>query len=178
MIFVKYGGSRTKARVFISIGSNLGERAVNCRKAIDLLGQTPAVIRIAAISSIYETEPWGVVEQCPFLNLVVEVVTGLEPEGLLKRLKQIEEELGRTDSGRWGPRPIDLDIIYYGNMVIDEAGLTIPHPRLYERGFVLVPLVELAPDFVDPVYNKTASELLGLLGKDGIINRLDAGGAA
>ena len=134
--------------------------------------------RIVAVSSFYETAPWGVEEQPPFLNLAVEVVTGLEPRELLKLLKQIEGELGRIEAGRWGPRLIDLDIIYYGGRVIKEDGLTIPHPRLHERGFVLAPLSEIAPDFVDPVSKKTAAQLLYLLDKDGIIKKFDAGGAA
>lgn len=127
-----------------------------------------------AISGFYETEPWGLDAQSAFLNLVVEVATVLSPAELLSRLKETEEMLGRVEAERWGPRLIDLDIVYYGARVIMEQGLTIPHPHCHERGFVLAPLAEIAPDFVDPLRKATVTELLALLGKDGIIRRLDA----
>lgn len=127
-----------------------------------------------AISGLYETEPWGLDAQPAFLNLAVEVATVLSPAELLTHLKEIEAALGRVEAERWGPRLIDLDIVYYGARVIMEQGLTIPHLHCHERGFVLAPLAEIAPDFVDPIRKATVAELLALLGKDGIIRRLDA----
>jgi len=170
------GGRRTKERVFIAIGSNLGDRAANCRKAAGLLGRDNSRVCIVALSALYESEPWGIAGQAPFLNLVAEVATALAPAELLARLKEIEDTLGRVVTERWGPRLIDLDIVYYGARVIREEGLTIPHPHAHERGFVLAPLAEIAPDFVDPVRKETVVELLALLKEDGIIRRLDAVG--
>lgn len=111
-------------------------------------------------SSFYETTPWGVADQPVYLNQVLEVKTTLEPEDLLRVILEIEHDLGRERYERWGARVIDIDLLYYGNDVRDTARLTLPHPRLHERRFTLVPLVEIAPDFVHPALQKTQKRLL------------------
>ena len=129
---------------YVGLGANLGDREKKIRRAAELLGAT-------RLSAIRETEPWGLVDQPRFLNAVARVETELTPRQLLDRLLEIERELGRIREGpRWGPRAIDLDLLLYGDRRIDEPGLTVPHPRLRERLFVLEPLAELAPDAVVP----------------------------
>lgn len=132
--------------VFIALGSNLGDRANNLAAARDALAR--GVLSISAASSIYETEPWGPKPQGPYLNQVLRGTTVLTPRALLARLMQIERTLGRDRSKeeRFGPRTIDLDILLYGDDVVREPDLEIPHPRMMERAFVLVPLVEIAPE--------------------------------
>lgn len=146
------------AMVFISIGSNVGDRMANCTRAIDELGRAQGVT-VTARSSFYETEPWGGITQADFINCVIEASVGLTPRDLLALLKSIEKRLGRTGTVRLGPREIDLDIIFYGDSVIDEAGLNVPHPHAHERAFVLVPMREIAPGFIHPVLKKTVTEL-------------------
>jgi 2-amino-4-hydroxy-6-hydroxymethyldihydropteridine diphosphokinase len=130
------------AIVYIGIGSNIGRRKENCMKAFALL-KTNAV-EISKRSSLYESEPWGIIDQPKFVNLVVEGDTQLSPEQLLKTVKSIERDLGRKKSVRWGPRVIDLDILLYNNMTINTPILTIPHQHLHDREFVLKPLSELS----------------------------------
>lgn len=131
-------------RAFVGLGSNLGDRVGSLAKALGLLGRVPGV-RIAAVSRAYESEPWGVVDQPAFANAVAVLDVSVEAEELLAACKRIERELGRQTGERFGPRPIDLDVLLFGDRVIDGPGLTIPHPRMLERDFVVTPLLEVAP---------------------------------
>jgi 2-amino-4-hydroxy-6-hydroxymethyldihydropteridine diphosphokinase len=150
------------ATVYLSLGANLGDRLANLRLA---LARIQTLARLEDVSSLYETEPQGVSDQPLFLNAVCRVTTGLEPQALLRFLKNLEQEIGRQPGGqRWGPRPIDLDILLYDGRVVDAPELTIPHPRLAERAFVLVPLCELAPELRHPLLGKTMKELLASVG--------------
>lgn len=154
--------------VFIALGTNLGKRKANLRAAIKAL---PPDVTVLAESHVYETPPWGYEDQPAFLNMAVKAETEMEPEPLLKYLKQLEVELGREQNFRWGPRLIDLDILFYDDLVIDTPPLVIPHPRLHERAFVLVPLADVAPEVVHPVLQRTVSELLTRIDRQGI-NRI------
>ena len=147
--------------VYISIGSNLGDREENCRKAIKLLKENG--IAVKKQSRMYETEPWGVKDQPKFINMAIEAETDKKPEELLRVLKEIEKEIGRKETAKWGPRIIDLDILLYDNLVIDTPELKIPHPLLHERDFVLKPLCEIAPDKKYPVTGKTVKEMAASL---------------
>ena len=146
--------------VYLGLGSNLGDRWKNLDKALDFLSQR---LTIKKVSSIYETEPLGNANQPRFLNLVCEGLTRLEPLGLLTVVKGIESKLGRIPGKTNAPRPIDIDILYFGNEVVKTPKLVIPHARLIERAFVLVPLVEIAPALVHPVTGETTKELLAAL---------------
>ncbi len=127
---------------FLGIGSNLGDRSKNMTSAIEYLKDTP-LTTVEKVSSIYETDPVGEVNQGKFLNGVIKIRTGLSPRALLTRLKDIEKELGRVETKRFGPRTIDLDILIYGDLEIDGEDLTIPHPRMEEREFVMQGLNEI-----------------------------------
>jgi len=149
------------ATVYLGLGSNLGDRKHNLAQALELLSKH---VVIELISSVYETEPAGYREQPLFLNAVCRISTGLNPEKLLRLAKKIEAKLGRTPGFPNAPRPIDIDILFYDNQVLNDKELTIPHPRLAERAFVLVPMAEIAPDLVHPGNKKTVKELLDDLG--------------
>jgi len=151
--------------VYIALGSNLGDRAGNLQAAIEALEPE---IHPLKCSAVYETPPWGYSDQPQFLNQVVEAETNLSPIALLDYLKKIEVQLGRKETFRFGPRIIDLDIIFYDSEVIDSPPLIIPHPRLAERGFVLMPLADLAPDFRHPILGDSVSDLLSKVEIDGI----------
>ncbi|MFC2002584.1 2-amino-4-hydroxy-6-hydroxymethyldihydropteridine diphosphokinase [Chloroflexota bacterium] len=142
-------------RVYLSLGSNMGNRQDNLNWALDLLSQR---LRVEKVSSVYDTEPVGNINQPRFLNLVCEAYTRLAPAGLLTLAKTIEVKLGRVGRSN-APRPIDIDILLHGDQVIETPELVIPHPRLQERAFVLIPLAEIAPDLVHPVSGKTIEEL-------------------
>ena len=147
--------------VHIALGSNLGDRAANLEAAISAL---PPAVEVARRSPVYETDPEYVTDQPAFLNMVVCGDTRLEPEDLLRRLKEIERDLGRTPALRYGPRLIDLDIIFFGGAIVDAPGLVIPHPRLAERIFVLKPLSDIAPAVTHPATGETVLQLLEKLG--------------
>lgn len=133
-------------RVFIGLGTNLGEDLErNLRAGVQAIGTLPQT-RVVRVSSFLSTEPWGIVNQPRFLNAVAEIRTQLEPLPLLRALKRLESELGRVPSQRWGPRAIDFDIILYGERAVDLPGLKIPHPSYQEREFVMTPLREIAPE--------------------------------
>jgi 2-amino-4-hydroxy-6-hydroxymethyldihydropteridine diphosphokinase len=155
------GGS---VQCWIGLGSNLGDRLVALRRSVDLLQVTPGVVPIRA-SQVYESAPWGFLEQPTFLNAVVLVRTTLGPLQLLVRLQSIERLLGRQRRVRWGPREIDLDILYYGDLVLSRRGLTIPHPSTDQRPFVLVPLRDVSPDFLAPSGRKV-DDMIGSVSTD------------
>ncbi|MDA8433777.1 MAG: 2-amino-4-hydroxy-6-hydroxymethyldihydropteridine diphosphokinase [Nitrospiraceae bacterium] len=142
---------------YIGIGSNLGNKGGNCLKAIELIRQ--GGLTVSRVSSLYETAPWGIKNQPRFINMAVEIKTGLPPGELLALLKTIEKKMGRKKSMRWGPRRIDLDILLYGDLTVRDDALTIPHPHMHEREFVLEPLSEIAPEAVHPVLHKKVSAL-------------------
>lgn len=147
------------ARVFIGLGSNLGDRSDFLLRALEEMKNLDATV-IIRCSSMYETEPVGRKSQPQFLNMVVELESALPPRELLQKLKRAEGTLGRTQSERWGPREIDLDLLYYGGEVMNDADLKLPHPEIANRRFVLVPMKEIAPDFVDPLHKRSIAELL------------------
>lgn len=147
---------------YIGIGSNLGDRFINLYTSIVLLTEKSDVEKL---SSVYETEPVGFENQPFFLNCAVEISTELNPQELLNELKTIENKMGRINTFRNSPRTIDLDILFYGEQVTETDDLTIPHPRLQERAFVLVPLNEIAPNFIHPVLHKTINQLVSELVK-------------
>ncbi len=154
-----------KHTVYLALGSNLGDREQNLKEAIASL--SPQMV-VKAKSHIYETLPWGYEDQPKFLNQVLEAQTYLEPEPLLKHLKRLEIALGRKASFRNGPRLIDIDILFYDDLVLDTPLLTIPHPRLHERGFVLLPMMDIAPDLVHPVTKKSVREMVAFCDLGGI----------
>ncbi len=145
-------------RVYLGLGTNLGDRWANLLRAIEGLR---AFVAVDAVSPVYETEPWGYANQPPFLNAVVTGLTALSPHDLLSALKQLERDVGRRPTFRYGPRVIDLDILFYGTLCLDGPDLTIPHPRLHERAFVLVPLAHIAPDLLHPILGTSMRALLG-----------------
>lgn len=154
---------------YLSLGSNVGDRLQNLRLACAAFEERGITIRRA--SSVYETEPVDLREQAWFLNCVVEVETSLPPLRFLDELQQIELELGRRRTVPKGPRTIDLDILLYGNQIIREENLTVPHPALHERRFVLVPLREIAPTLKPPLLERTPEELLRDLRDSSAVNR-------
>ena len=143
--------------VYLGLGSNKGERLIYLKRAIDELHK---VGKIITVSPVYETEPWGEIVQPRFLNAVIRMVTELTPLLLLREVKAIEQRVGRQPSPRWGPREIDIDILFYDGLILDTPELKIPHPYLHVRPFVLIPLADIAPDLVHPVLKKTVCELV------------------
>jgi 2-amino-4-hydroxy-6-hydroxymethyldihydropteridine diphosphokinase len=143
--------------VFLSIGSNMGNRKEYLLTAQALIDRH--IGKIAKKSHLYETQPWGKKDQDAFLNMMVMANTTLDPRGLLEAITQIERELGRERQERWGPRVADIDIIFYGKRVIRDKGLEIPHPEMHNRAFVLVPMLEIAPEFEHPILGKNMDDL-------------------
>jgi 2-amino-4-hydroxy-6-hydroxymethyldihydropteridine diphosphokinase len=151
--------------VYLALGTNLGDRPANLKAAVDAL---PPSARLCAASPIYETTPWGYTDQPLFLNQVVQAETDLDPFELLGFLKGLENQLGRQATFRYGPRLIDLDILFYDDLTMKTPELVLPHPQLAGRPFVLVPLADLAPDLRHPVLKRTVSELLIEVDRQGV----------
>jgi 2-amino-4-hydroxy-6-hydroxymethyldihydropteridine diphosphokinase len=151
--------------IYLALGTNLGDRPANLRAAIDAFAPD---IRVLDESPVYETEPWGYADQPSFLNRVVRAETELTPTDLLGRLKEIESTLGRVPSFRNGPRLIDLDILFYDDLILDTPPLVIPHPSLHKRAFVLVPLGTIAPALVHPVLGLSVEQFLEKIDRRGV----------
>ena len=144
---------------FLSLGSNIGKRENNILQAIILLREI-SEIEIITGSSLYETEPLGFKEQEHFLNIVLKLNTRLSPFALIRKIENIEDKMGKTIKRRWGPRIIDIDILYYDNKIVKEKKLTIPHPRIHERIFVLIPMMEIAGDFLCPLTSLKITDIM------------------
>ena len=155
-------------RVYFGLGTNLGQRRENLQQATTALTK---VVTVTAVSHLYETPPWGVLEQPAFINMAAAGRTSLPPHELLRAIKQIEQDIGRQKTIKWGPRLIDIDILLYGDLVLKTEGLQIPHPYMQERPFVLGPLADIAADVVHPVFGKTVAELFAGI-DDGSLTRL------
>ena len=153
----------------IALGTNLGDREGNLRRAVKAIG---GLGRVSCASSVFETEPMYLESQGWFLNCVICLESDLAPRALLDAQHAIEAEMGRERGVRYGPRAVDLDILFYGDRVVSEEGLEIPHPRIAERLFVLAPLSEIRPDFVHPVLRKTVSEMASSLRTDKAVVRV------
>lgn len=152
--------TRQQFTVYLGLGSNLGDRAQNLRHACDMLSPVATVDRL---SPLYDTAPVGITDQPRFLNAVCRATTDLSPEDLLRFTKDIEQKLGRRPGPPNSPRPVDIDILFYGDVVLHTPDLTIPHPRLAERAFVLAPLADIAPELIHPVTGKTVAQMLAEL---------------
>lgn len=153
------------AQICLSLGSNIGDRENFIKSAIELLKMKVVVQKI---SSLYETAPWGKTKQPNFLNICLVGETDLEPDELLEFIHETETHVGRTPSFKWGPREIDIDILFYDHQIVKAESLIIPHPHLEERAFVLVPLAEIAPKYKHPVLKKTIDQLAGEIDISGV----------
>lgn len=149
------GHMLVQQKVVLSLGSNVGDRLDNLQEGVDALFDAPG-LTLTALSAVYETAPWGGVEQDDFLNVVLVAVTRLAPETLLERVLSIEESLRRERVVRWGPRTLDIDVVLFGAVVSDDPVLTLPHPRAHERAFVLVPWAEIDPEGELPPHGRVA----------------------
>lgn len=145
-------------QIYLSLGANLGNREANLQKAIALIGQR--VGEVVNVSSFIETAAWGKTDQPDFLNLALQVATNHSPLVVLSIIQEIEHQLGRERKEKWGARLIDIDIIFWENQLISETQLTVPHPLMHERTFVLIPMAEIAPEMEHPVLKKKMKELL------------------
>ena len=161
------------AKVYLGIGSNLGNREENIRRALSILDEMDG-ITVRTVSSCYETEPVGpVTGQDDFYNVAAEIETTLGPRDLLVCANSVEQRLGRVREERWGPRTIDIDILLWEDMVVDEDELTIPHPEMERRAFVLTPLAEIAPEVIHPTAQRSIAELASQLDDEHRVRRLD-----
>lgn len=147
----------TRTKVFLLLGSNLGDKRQQLEKAIALIRKECGAVKQK--SSVYETEPWKAEGQDAYYNMAVEIETTLTPDLLLKKIKQIEKELGRQKREKWAAREIDIDILFFGRKVIKQRELQIPHPHMHERNFAILPMMEIAPEFKHPVLHHTMEEL-------------------
>jgi 2-amino-4-hydroxy-6-hydroxymethyldihydropteridine diphosphokinase len=151
--------------IYLGLGSNLGDRAGNLRAAVTGLGPEVTVLEL---SVVYETPPWGVEDQPGFLNMALKGETALTPDALRDHVKRVEAEVGRTPTYHWGPRLIDIDILLFGDSIVDTPNLVIPHPQMHKRPFVLVPLASIAPEAVHPLLGYSMRELLQHVDTTGI----------
>ncbi len=156
------------ARVYLGLGSNI-DKEKNLAKCIGVLRKKFKVVKI---SNVYETSPVGYKNQANFFNMAIEIETELEPEKLFSELMNIEKNLGRIREKRNHPRTIDTDILFYDGRIIKSDNLIVPHPRLHERAFVLLPLSEIAPDFMHPILKKSVKEMLQSAGKEGVLRKV------
>jgi 2-amino-4-hydroxy-6-hydroxymethyldihydropteridine diphosphokinase len=154
------------ATVYLSLGTNLGQRRQNLERAVAGLGE---VMEITAVSPIYQTPPWGLTDQPDFLNLCLEATTDLTPHQLLHFNQQLEKRIGRIKEIHWGPRLIDIDILFYDDISSCSEKLTIPHPQIGQRAFVLVPLADIAPDLVHPQTGQTVREMVAQVDTSGVV---------
>ena len=151
--------------IYLGLGTNLVDRAANLQAAV--IGLAKELV-ITAVSPLYQTAPWGVTDQPDFINMCLAAETALSPIELLTFIKDLEVEIGRLPSKRWGPRLIDIDLLFYANQILETENLKIPHPELAERAFVLCPLADIAPNFVHPVLRQTIAALAAKVGDEGI----------
>ena len=151
--------------IYLGLGTNLGDRAANLQAAV--IGLAKELV-ITAVSPLYQTAPWGVTDQPDFINMCLAAETELSAIELLTFIKDLEVEIGRLPSKRWGPRLIDIDLLFYANQILETENLKIPHPELAERAFVLCPLADIAPNFVHPVLRQTIAALAAKVGDEGI----------
>lgn len=154
-------------KVYLGLGSNVGDREHQLKEALRLLDAQQG-IKVTRVSSLYETAPVGYVDQPDFLNLCAEIETDLTPQAVLKNGLDIEQQLHRVRKERWGPRTLDIDILLYGNKIIEDQDLSIPHPRMAERAFVLIPLQEIAPEAINPC---TQTKIKDIEVPDEIVNK-------
>jgi len=162
------------AKVYLGLGSNCGDRLIFLKSALTGIAKLKGTF-VRAVSSVYETEPVGKKDQREFLNAVAEIETALSPHDLLGEIKRLEQDLGRKDRIRWGPREIDIDILYYDGMILNEGSLKIPHGEVANRRFVLIPLNEVARGFIDPVRRLGVADLLRFCADTSAVRRTKFG---
>lgn len=156
--------------VYLGLGSNVGDKLFNLQSAVDLINQIPDCL-IEVASSVYETKPFGNSEQENFLNAVIKISTSLDQFSLFAKLKEIERKIGRKFRSKWGPREIDIDILFFNDLIFSNEIITLPHKEVINRDFVIIPMVEIEPEFVHPVYNKKLKEFLIDMNEKFILNK-------